>query len=211
MVIGCWTHMSEFSGEGKKAIFEGVPNLEYDYYTPIAKGKEWLFELTCKHQPRTGALLMAGGSLFVRVTSGDAGGLPMLDMGLEVRGKVVLIGRDYWGYNLSDPQYQANIERESAFLTKRESRPIHLEQRQLSLPLPIRQTYYTRFDGMNIPRNTSVGIYTRLLPFPVGRPWQSWNGYLGYALRIDQQGNFATFGSGSFRLRRAWAESRYSA
>ncbi|MBB3235304.1 hypothetical protein [Phyllobacterium endophyticum] len=177
-VLGCWTHISDFSGDVKDAIFGRSDDVAPDYYTPIAKGKEWLFELTCKHQPRTGALLMAGGPLFVRVKRRSDGGLPALHMGLEVRDKVVLISRDFWGDNPSDPDYQANIDRITAFLTKRDGKPNHAEQRQLSLPLPIREAYYTRFDGMDIPDDEVVGIYSRFLPYPVGRPWQSWDGYL---------------------------------
>lgn len=177
-VIGCWTHTSEFSGEVKDSIFRSK-NREFDYYTPMAKGKEWLFDLTCKHQPRTGALLMEGGPLFLRATKSNSERPPGLDMGLEVHGKVVLIRRDFWGNNLSDPGYQANIDQITAFLTKRDGKPNRAEQRQLSLPLPIREAYYTRFDGMDIPANAVVGIHTRLLPFLVGRPWQSWDHYLG--------------------------------
>ena len=29
--------------------------IQYDLLTPLAKGKEWLYELTQQHQPRTGS------------------------------------------------------------------------------------------------------------------------------------------------------------
>ncbi|UXN59260.1 hypothetical protein [Phyllobacterium zundukense] len=177
-VVACWMQASSFSTRVTDTIFRRTDDLAPDYYTPIAKGKEWLFELTCKHQPRTGALLMAGGPLFVRVEGRSEFAPFYLNMGLEVRGKVILLERNFWGNNPSDPDYQDNIEDLTAWLTKRDGRPNHAEQRQLSLPRPIREAYYTRFMGLNIPDSPTVGIYRRLLPRSINA-WQSWDGYLG--------------------------------
>ncbi len=175
-IIALWTRSEDIPADVKHRIFDPEGS-GYDYYTPLAKGKEWLFELTCKHQPRTGALLMQGGPLFVRVRAGDAVSL-LLDMGLEVHGKVILIRRGFWQYNPDDPGYQAQIERVNANLTKNWGRPMKSEERHLSLPLPIREAYYFRFDGMSIPAKPISGPFERLLPFPIGRPWQSWDHYL---------------------------------
>lgn len=146
----------------REAIFgSNVSGRVDDYYTPLKNGKEWLFELTKKFQPRTGSLLLSDGELYVRkiMVSGD----PLLFMMLEVQGKVVLVNRSFYGSHFDDASYQEK------------RRP---PERCESLPPAIRDAYYSRFDGLNIPTTPSVGIYTRLLPFPVHRPWQSWDGYL---------------------------------
>ncbi|MCX8281902.1 hypothetical protein OSJ77_17050 [Phyllobacterium sp. 0TCS1.6C] len=148
-------------------IYLGVP----DYFSPLELGKEWLFELTCKHQPRTGAILMNGGELFVRAT-GDSmpledGVRPMgflLAMGLEIKGKVVVIKRGRWGGNPSDPRYA-------------ETARMHGESRQLSVPPSISEAYYHRFDGMIIPKYCTIGIGGRMLPYPT-ISWQVWETYL---------------------------------
>lgn len=133
----------------------------FDYYTPLKNGKDWLFELTEKYQPRTGAILLSGSELHVRQLI--VSGRPLLFMMLEVKGKVVLVNRAFYGSHFGDANY---LERR------------HVPERCESLPPAIRDAYYNRFDGLNIPSTPSVGIYTRLLPFPVHRPWQSWDGYL---------------------------------
>jgi hypothetical protein len=125
-----------------------------------------------------GSLLMDGGDLFVRVRKSDGASRFVLDLGLEVRKKVVLVERSYWNSNPSDPEYQLRIDQFDAALTKRDGRPRKSEQRYLSLPLPIREAYYNRFDGLNIPKGAVVGASSRILPFPIWRPWQSWDHYL---------------------------------
>jgi hypothetical protein len=185
-VVACWTRSFEVSIQFKKDIFDEIiddnSSIVCDYYTPLEKGKEWLFELTCKHQPRTGNLLMQGGPLFVRVHTGTA--VPfLLHMGLEVHGKVVLVERNFWNSNPSDPGYQDQINATNAWLTKRDGKPTKSVERHLSLPLPIREAYYTRFTGLNIPSNEVVGIYPRFLPRSINA-WQSWDrwlsGFRGY-------------------------------
>ncbi|MDR6634243.1 hypothetical protein J2X72_003053 [Phyllobacterium sp. 1468] len=174
-VIACWTKAEDVPDSIKKTIFE--QHRTHDYYTPLAKGKEWLFELTCRHQPRTGALLMQGGPLFVRVSRGSA--VPYLfDMGLEMRGKVVLMKRSSFNNNPSDAGYQALLDQISAHISKRDGYPRKAEDRYRSLPPAIGAAYYNRFDGLNIPEDSVAGIYTRLLPYPIYRPWESFDGYL---------------------------------
>ena len=131
-----------------------------DYLTPLKKGKVWLFDLLRVHQPRTGSALQGGGELFIRSTVSESGSLNF-SLGMRLSDRVVLFGRDFCGMNPTDEDY---------------SRPV--EARAYSLPEPLRLAYYARFDGLNIPDSEAIGIATRLLPFPVNRPWTSWNRYL---------------------------------
>ena len=140
----------------KKAIFD--ERREYDFYTPLEKGKEWLFELTLKFQPRTAKILVAG-ELFIRF-SPEYG---VANLCLDLNDKIIVVGRHHANRNPSDENF-------SRFRLGRE--------RYESLPLMIRESYYCRFDGLDIPDSAAVGVHSRLLPFPIGRPWQSWDGYL---------------------------------
>lgn len=134
----------------------------WDFWTPLDKGKEWLFELTCKHQPRTGKLLMEGGPLLLRQVHGVYNKSSYsIHLCLEVLGKVILIERDFWGRNLSDPGY----------------RHIRGLDHLMSLPVEIREAYYTRFDGLNIPGDPWMSINTYLLPRPSGK-WNIVDSYL---------------------------------
>lgn len=132
-----------------------------DYLTPMEKGKEWLFELTVGYQPRTGALLEKAGPLWIREFPGKFPSA--LDMGVTLGDCVVLIYRDFRGYNPSDEAF-------------REYCPTG--GRAYSLPEPIRRAYYERFDGLDIPIGGHRKPATQLLPFPRGRPWVSWDVYL---------------------------------
>jgi hypothetical protein len=38
--------------------------------------------------------------------------------------------------------------------------------------------YYHRIDGLGVPNSESLGPFTRVLPYPISRPWQSVDGYL---------------------------------
>ncbi|MGH6861674.1 MAG: hypothetical protein ACRECY_15585, partial [Phyllobacterium sp.] len=181
-ILGEWNHQSNIPDNVKKIMLSTNPNTVHDYFTPLERGKDWLFELTCKYQPYTGRLLMQGGEIFVRATGESLTYNPeyplfLLKMGLEVRGKVILLYRNTRGYNPSDPDYRARIEQENAWLTKRDGRPLKAEERHLSLPLPIREAYYTRFDGLNIPDSDVVSIYPRFLPRSTNS-WNSWDNYL---------------------------------
>lgn len=135
-----------------------------DVFTPLKLGKKWLFQLTCQYQPRTGLALMQGGQLVVtgdRVDETPAG-YQYVDLSMECGGKRISVVRGCWGDNHSDCTWQK----------------ISNDERYLSLPEPIRMAYYHRFDGLDIPKGQVAGINSRLLPFPIGRPWQSFDGYL---------------------------------
>lgn len=43
--------------------------------------------------------------------------------------------------------------------------------------MPLREAYYTRFDGLNLPENV-IAYPQRILPWGVTRPWESLEGYL---------------------------------
>lgn len=122
-----------------------------DVITPLEKGKEWLFELTCKHQSRTGKLLIEGGQLFVRQTSGFHNLEEYaFHLGIEIQGKIIIMARGTWGNNLCDPNYvnYGNIEYKDSF------------------PFGIKEAYYTRFDGLNIYPEQTVGVSSYMLPRP---------------------------------------------
>lgn len=177
-VVACWTSFSEVSQEVRDAVYDDRPEgKSRDVLTPLKEGKEWLFELTKQHQPRTAGLLLSGGPLFVKVVARSGSSSLRADLALEVHNKVVVVPRDRWGWNLSDPGYGERIARIEAKLSRRDGRPQKLNQRQLSLPLPLREAYYTRFDGLNLPENV-IAYPQRILPWGVTRPWESLEGYL---------------------------------
>lgn len=39
--------------------------------------------------------------------------------------------------------------------------------------------YYHRIDGLNVPDSAEFGPFTQILPYPVSRPWEAIDGYLG--------------------------------
>jgi hypothetical protein len=178
-LVGVWRASEKYSLFGKpgklpkwiyEAVFEGTKgaSAERDFYTPFKKGKEWLFELTCLHQPRTGALLMEGSDLFLRANSFQNS--IMLKMGLEVQGKTVLIPRSFWGSNVSDWDEHGGID---AMTPKYEE----FEWYE-SLPRPLADAYWNRFDGLNIPYEYVVGITHWMMPRQMGGNWQIIDSFL---------------------------------
>ena len=151
--------------EYKRRVFETDDPFESrrDLITPIIKGKDWLFDLTCKHQPRTGRLFMEGGPIFIRAMSKNGGGAFSYDLGIEVNDQVVVIERGFWGSNRVDPGYQEF------------RRKVGAPEDYDGLPEPIWQAYYGRFSGLNIPDDNIVGIYPRLLPLG---PLECWDACL---------------------------------
>ena len=160
--VGCWHDVQDIPDDFVAAMRSVPGNLAMyaDYVTPLVLGKTWVFDLLNHHQPRTAAILLDGGELFLRWAASESGSVN-LDLGLVVLGKVVLLERRRNFLNLSD-----------------ENCLVSATDRVFSLPEQIKEAYYTRFDGLNIPQTGSVGYKTYQLPFPVGRPWQSWDGYL---------------------------------
>jgi hypothetical protein len=140
-----------------------------DDLTPIKNGKHWLFELTAKHQPKTGELLLSNSNLSLYCHPKGEGASRHLVV--NIKDKAIIISRSFFGNNPSDADY---------FLSKLS------RNRLMSLPIEIREAYYWRFDGMDIPVTAAVGVYSRLLPFPIGRPWQSIDNYLK-ALKLDKK------------------------
>ncbi|RUO79865.1 hypothetical protein CWI84_09575 [Idiomarina tyrosinivorans] len=162
-----------------------------DYLTALQRGPEWLFEYTRKYQPLTGNMLSDGklvlyGRPAEKWDKTNPDDDYYLHFGLEINGFFVGVERNVLGKNPDDEGYRDFIERGNRKLTKTWGKPTVMEERHLSLPFELRQAYYSRFDGLNVPLTASQGIYTRLLPFPVGRPWESIDGYLGQ-LRLKKK------------------------
>jgi hypothetical protein len=132
-----------------------------DNLTPLDKGKDWMFELTLKHQPKTGALLLNGSPLSLYCYHrGKGSGRHLVT---EVCGKAIVIDRSFVGNNPCDDEY---------FKTRMR------RNRYLSLPVEIREAYYFRFIGLDIPEREVVGIYPRLLTRNIGSAWRSIDRYL---------------------------------
>lgn len=125
-----WFRPEDISDEWHQRVVKGKDG---DYITPIEKGKDWLFELTCQHQPRAGAMIMEGGPLFVRNRRYGDSFLPGV-MAVEVNGKLIRFFRVFAGSNPSDENYQSY-----------ETGPGGYER---SLPDGLGEAYYTRFGGM---------------------------------------------------------------
>lgn len=163
-----WLAPEDFSPEAKDKIFrsENAP----DVYTPLQRGKEWLFELTLQEQPRTGRLLCDGGPLMVRVRplssfTQDSVNI-LFDFGLEVQGKFVRVYRRFWGYNPSDLDARDNQEWLSEMKFYR------------SLPKALARAYYHRFDGLDLPWPPSFSLDTWMLPRPSGFSWPTFDHFL---------------------------------
>lgn len=187
-LAGIWRASEKYSLFGKAGklprwIYEEVfirelgTGRQYDYYTPFKKGKEWLFELTCLHQPRTGKLLSEGGDLFLIADKFQ--NKIQFQMGLEVHGKTLLIPRGLWGSNVSDWDEHGGIDpsRISTFNFYH------------SLPRPLADAYWNRFDGINLPPKPVTGVAHWMLPRAMGINWEILphfltDRYRGYAKKL---------------------------
>ncbi|MEW5681692.1 MAG: hypothetical protein AB1780_04870 [Pseudomonadota bacterium] len=154
-----------------------------DLLVALDNGVDWLFEHTKKYQPLTGELLTKGelflyGRPHERLDKTNPDNDYVVYCGVKINEQIVTLKRSRKGVNPDDAGYRDNIEKINRNLTKTWGKPTVWEERHLSLPFEISQAYYTRFDGLNIPLTASQGIYTRLLPFPIHRPWQSIDQYL---------------------------------
>ncbi|GAA0660132.1 hypothetical protein [Rheinheimera tangshanensis] len=164
-------------------LLENSNNGVSDYLTPMELGAQWLFEFTKDSQPLTGSLLQSS-ELFIygRQSERWDGTTPNneyhIHLGAEINNQIVIIGRKSLGWNPDDGTYSETIARINANLTKTWGRPISKVERHLSLPTPISKAYYHRLDGLDIPLSPAVGIYSRLLPFPINRPWETIDSYL---------------------------------
>jgi hypothetical protein len=144
-----WFTPQDVSGEWRKRTAVKGGDYVGDYVTPIDKGKEWMFELTCQHQPRTGAMIMEGGPLFVRNQRyGD--GFQSGVMAVEVNGRIVRFFRSSRGNNPSDADYAILNDKPTGY--------------EKSLPDGLGEAYYNRFRGMNLVPESNVSIYSWALP-----------------------------------------------
>lgn len=187
-LAGVWHALEKYSLFGKpgklpkwiyEAVFHGTrgASAERDYYTPFKKGKEWLFELTCLNQPRTGKLLSEGSDLFLIADKFQ--NKIQFQMGLEVHGKTLLIPRSFWGSNISDWDEHGGID------------VIHDNRFSFyqSLPRPLADAYWNRFDGINLPPEPITGVSHWMLPRAKGINWETLSHFLtdryrGYAKKL---------------------------
>jgi hypothetical protein len=137
-----------------------------DVLTPLKNGEAWTFEYVEKFQPRTYKTLISSGHFYFISRRGSA---PFSDgyqtkLIMEVHGQAIEIVRQRYGFNPSDETFPVKA---------------YAGKRALSIPEPIRMAYYHRIDGMGVPDSVGMGPFTRILPYPVSRPWQSIDGYLG--------------------------------
>jgi len=167
-----WKNIDEICPEIIDAIFKEKVKPKYDYATPLDKGKSWLYELTLKYQPKTAQLLLEGGDLLLSYERTIYGNI-ILTLFQECQGKILQICRRFYNDNPGDPGFDGN---------RKSSKTFRFE----SLPSKISSAYYHRFDGLNIPLRASIGVSSRILPFPISRPWQSIDGYLG-GLRLSKK------------------------
>lgn len=143
----------------------------------LEHGKEWAYEFLVKTQPRTAKQLLSGGDF--RFVTKLVTGSHNTNVVQEVNGQIVEVGRQFLGSNPDDPDYQDNIEKKNARLTKNWGYPREITQRQLSLPVPVRMAYYHRIDGLRLPDSPAFGACGRILPFSSASQWESIDGYLG--------------------------------
>lgn len=151
-------------------MFRDTLDQHYDVYTPLERGKEWLFELTLEDQPRTGKLLLDGGPLIVRATPGPDYRKDRWDLqtvlGLEVQGKFVGVNRRFWGSNPSDVEGREDPDSWVG------------DDFYRSLPPPLARAYYNRFDGLDLPWPPSFSNKTWMLPRQMGGDWVSLDHFL---------------------------------
>ncbi len=128
----------------------------------LKNGKEWAYEFIELYQPRTCKCLMSGGDFTIFVRNGLFG--EIVDVVQPVNEMLIRVHRQTYGFNSSDATFPARS---------------YAGKRAQSLPESIRLAYYHRIDGLDIPGSAGLGPFTRILPYPVARPWVSIDGYLG--------------------------------
>ena len=72
------------------------------------------------------------------------------------------------------------------FILKRWGFPMRADQRELSLPEPLRMAYYHRIDGLGIANSPVFGIYGWILPFASSNEWKKIDYYLA-GLRLKKK------------------------
>ena len=138
MLLALETTIQEFK-ESNHKIYTNINKLpedyiervirgNFDHYTPLKNGKEWLYELTTKYQPKTGKLLSNGGDLQLALEEYHNGYFSYLLQ--EVNGILYQINRSFYGSNLGEDSYN------------RWGTP---DKRKIALPDPLAQAYLHRF------------------------------------------------------------------
>ena len=147
-----------------------------DVATVLSAGTEWLFEYTKQFQPQTGNILCGAKWFVYGRDRGD--GIFTNHVAAEINEKIIVLNRAFRNHNPADQGYDDEIATVNRRLAARNGEHTKITERHLSLPEAIGKAYYWRFDGLDVPLSPAVGIYSRLLPFPIGRPWQAIDNYL---------------------------------
>ena len=111
-----------------------------DNLTPLARGLEWIYELTAIYQPNTAQILMNASRPILAVVPEDQ----RTQLMQEVNGCMLNLYRNPWGKNLSDPN---GPKRDLAF----------------ALPIEIRKAYYQRC-RLSRMRDPGFDVFGSLLP-----------------------------------------------
>ncbi|MBD8688402.1 MULTISPECIES: hypothetical protein [unclassified Rhizobium] len=164
--IGFWMSAGELPNDLIEAML--VDGSQIDYYTPLHLEKDGLFTGLRQHQPRTAKLLTEGGALILRASKIPTMAVGpveswVLNFGLEVNRQMVMIERGFYGMHPADTTFHQN--KPGAELLR-------------ALPEPLREAYYTTFDGMKLPERPTVSVYGRFLPRNTNN-WTLWDQYLG--------------------------------
>lgn len=170
---------AEFRWVKKENSESGDIKIRRDLITPFKNGKEWAYEPMLVSQPRTAKVLLSGDEFKLVVRKGITD--YVFKLVHEVNGQIIQTCRNSINQNPDDPGYSLWIERYRAVLKERwpdDPSRWEPEQRHLSLPRLIRMAYYERIDGLGIPDSVGFGPFTRILPYPIGRPWETIDGYL---------------------------------
>lgn len=143
----------------------------YDLYTPILKGRDWLYELTIKYQPKAGEILANGSELIILGSEEPTYEYFNPVLAQEINGRMIEVFREFGGSNPSDEDYTL------------------LDNRMISLPEELRAAYYHRFIGLSVIDDPVVGTGSNLLMKDIGN-WGFIDTYLG---RIRKKKKYLPF------------------
>jgi len=155
-----------------------MKDVYYDIITPFKKGNKWTYALTLKHQPKTAKILLNAPMAIIEKND-------MFFLVQQIGEQYIKINRTAVGYNLSDEEFKIGtylypkmkelIQEDSRFLVFKNSR-----SRAHSLPMEIREAYYTRFTGFKyvIPSQGLSSILPCRYPADHRSEWNSIDGYL---------------------------------
>lgn len=158
---------AKFPKQVKKEL---LGNRWFDIYTPILKGKEWLYSYMKQYQPKTAKILLEAGDLYFSVAFSDCGGY-LSSLIQEVNGMLINIQRRRLGVHPWDEWYIHGKD--------------ELWERTASLPVEIEKAYYYNFSGFGIPCERFIDT-GRFLLESFGSGFQAIDDYL-WSLRMKKK------------------------